>query len=80
MGIDDADLQSLNPCVPGEFTSPDAYYVNTATPKAVYLGSEEGTLPLIAGRWYLVSGDTVRRNPALMRDAAPVSRAVRLAR
>jgi hypothetical protein len=80
LGLSDRDLRDLNPCVPGEFTAPDAHYVNTATPGRVYAGSEEGTLPMVSGRWYLVPGDVVERFPGLRRDAARVASAVRLSR
>jgi hypothetical protein len=74
------NLRELNPCVPGEFTLSDAYYVNTATPEVIYRGTEEGTLPLTPGRWFLIPGDIVARAPALTRDAAGVATAVRLSR
>lgn len=80
LGLTELDLSRLNPCVPGEFTLPGVLYVNTGTPKVVYRGSEEGTLPLVAGRWYLVPGDIVRARPTLARDTAPVARAVLLIR
>ena len=71
---------ALNPCVPGEFTMSDSYYVNTATPRVMYRGSEEGTLPLVAGRWYLIPDSIVGRHTDLTRDTVPVARAARLAR
>jgi hypothetical protein len=80
LGLTEVQLSRLNPCVPGEFTMPGVLYVNTGTPKVIYRGSEEGTLPLVTGRWYLIPGDVVRAYPALARDAAPVARAVRLIR
>jgi hypothetical protein len=80
MGLSADDLRDLNPCVPGEFTLPDTYYVNSATPRIVYRGTAEGTLPLVAGRWYLIPSDTARRNPGLTRDVVSVARAARLAR
>jgi hypothetical protein len=75
-----SSLQDLNPCVPGEFTLSDTYYVNTATPEIVYRGKGEGTLPLTSGRWYLIPGDLVASAPGLTRDAVPVARAVSLSR
>jgi hypothetical protein len=74
------NLHELNPCVPGEFTLSDTYYVNAATPNVVYRGTGEGTLPIVSGRWYLIPQDIVARTPDLTRDPAPVARAVRLAR
>jgi hypothetical protein len=74
------NLRDLNPCVPGEFTLSEAYYVNTATPNVVYRGSGEGTLPLVAGRWFLIPGDIAARLPAVTEEAVPVARAVSLSR
>ncbi|HLJ68540.1 MAG TPA: hypothetical protein VKX16_14390 [Chloroflexota bacterium] len=79
-GVVVEDLASLNPCVPGEFTLPDTYYVNSATPGEVYAGTAEGTLPLVSGRWFLIPSRIVERVPALTRNAAHVARAVRLTR
>ena len=80
LGLTDAEVAQLNPCVPGEFTLPDVLYVNTATPRVIYRGTEEGTLPLVAGRWSLIPNDTVRRLPNLANGVVRVARAVRLAR
>lgn len=80
LGLGDNDVLALNPCVPGEFTLPDAYYVNSATPRIVYRGTIEGTLPLVAGRWYLVPASVMDRHPNLGRDTVPVARAARLIR
>lgn len=74
------DLNDLNPCIPGQFTLADAYYVNTATPELIYLGTEEGTLPMTAGRWYLIPETILARAPALTENPTPVARAARLAR
>lgn len=79
-GLSETELRDLNPCVPGEFTMQNTFYVNTATPGTVYRGTEEGTLPLVAGRWYLLPVGVVKAHPELARDAAPPARAVRLAR
>lgn len=78
LGLSERELQELNPCVPGEFTLPDTYYVNTGSPRIVYRGTIEGTLPLVAGRWYLIPGDAVKRHAGLGRDAVPIARAPRL--
>lgn len=78
LGIDEKDVRGLNPCVPGEFTLPAAYYVNSATPNVVYAGAEEGTLPLVAGRWYLLPSRLLDQHPQLRDGAVPVSRATRL--
>ncbi len=78
LGVSRDQLAELNPCVPGEFTLPDAYYINIGSPGTIYAGTEEGTLPLVAGRWYSLSSDTIHRHSELTRDAAPVARAVRL--
>jgi hypothetical protein len=80
MGVRPDELRDLYPCVPGEFTDADSYYVNSATPGVVYRGTAEGTLPLVAGRWYLIPSDTVDRHPELRQNAARPARAVRLAR
>jgi hypothetical protein len=80
LGLTELDREQLNPCIPGEFTMPGTIYVNTATPRVVYRGTEEGTLPMVSGRWYLVPASLVRAHPILARDAAPVARAARLAR
>ncbi len=80
LGVGEQELPGLNPCVPGEFTVADTYYVNTGSPRIIYLGSEEGTLPMVAGRWYILPGDLVERHGALRRDAVPVARAVQLIR
>ncbi|MGI8825905.1 MAG: hypothetical protein ACR2JC_09710 [Chloroflexota bacterium] len=78
MGLSERDMEDLNPCVPGEFTMPGALYVNTGSPRVVYAGTTEGTLPLVAGRWYLVTSSSVARHPALATELAPVARARRL--
>ena len=80
MGLSQEELRELNPCVPGEFTVPDALYVNTGSPRVVYRGTEEGTLPLVAGRWYLIPSDVADRHPGLRKDAVAVARAARLVR
>ena len=80
LGLSEDDLHDLTPCVPGEFTYPYGYYINSSTPRIVYHGTEEGTLPLVAGRWYLISTDAVERNPGVRADTVPVARAVRLIR
>lgn len=80
MGLSPAEIASLNPCVPGEFTLFDTCYVNGATPRIVYHATGEGTLPLVKGRWYIIPSDVVERHPELRRDTKPVARAVRLAR
>ena len=79
-GLSEEEIRDLNPCVPGEFTMQNTFYVNSATPDLVYRGSEEGTLPLVAGRWYLIPMGTLKRHPELTRETAPVARAVRLTR
>lgn len=79
-GMTADEIRDLNPCIPGEFTMAGTYYINSATPGIVYRGTEEGTLPLVTGRWYLIPSGTLRRLGALTRDAVPVARAVRLAR
>ncbi len=80
IGFTRDEIADLNPCVPGEFTLPDGLYLNTATPRVVYGGTAEGTLPLVSGRWYLVPMGTVSRHPDLSRDPVSVARAVRLTR
>jgi hypothetical protein len=78
LGIGERDLGSLNPCVPGEFMLDEACYVNTATPNVVYRGAGEGTLPLVAGRWYMIPSSLAQRYPRLREGTVPVSRAPRL--
>lgn len=73
------ELRDLNPCVPGEFTMANAYYVNSGSPGMVFAGTEEGTLPLVIGRWYLIPAGIIRDHPMLSRDARPVATAVRSA-
>ncbi|GAC1467307.1 MAG: hypothetical protein PVSMB7_13770 [Chloroflexota bacterium] len=80
MGFSEREILDLNSCVPGEFTLPDTYYVNTGSRQVIYLGTTEGTLPLVAGRWYLIPSATVRRHPDIAREPAPISRAPRLVR
>ncbi|GAC1398696.1 MAG: hypothetical protein NVSMB52_12270 [Chloroflexota bacterium] len=80
MGLAEAEVRALNPCVPGEFTVADNYYVNTATPRTIYRGSEEGTLPMVPGRWYIIPARIVGTHSELARDTVPVAHAVRLAR
>jgi hypothetical protein len=77
-GLGEADLRSLNPCVPGEFMLDTANYVNSATPHVVYRGAGEGTLPLVAGRWYMIPSSLSERYPRLRQDTVPVARAPRL--
>jgi hypothetical protein len=74
------DALELAPQTPGSFTLPRSYYVNTATPRIIFAGSEEGTLPRTTGRWYLFPSDVVLRYPALTAEAPPVARARTLAR
>ena len=80
MGMSERELLDLNSCVPGEFTLPEALYVNSATPNVIYGGTTEGTLPLVAGRWYSIPEDAVARHASLSRERTPIARAVRLAR
>ena len=77
-GLNEADLRALNPCVPGEFMLDGAVYVNAATPGVVYRGAGEGTLPLVAGRWFMIPTSVASRHAALTRDTVPVARAPRL--
>ena len=79
-GLSDEEIRDLNPCVPGEFTLQNTFYVNSGTPDVVYRGTEEGTLPLVAGRWYLIPTGTIKRHLDLAKDAASPARAVRLTR
>ena|SRR5450759_4563343 len=79
-GVTERELVDFNPCVPGEFTMPDTFYLNSGTPRVAYRGTEEGTLPMVAGRWYLIPEDVASRHPELVRDTLRVARAVRLAR
>lgn len=79
-GLQRSDVLELNPCVPGEFTMQNTYYVNSGSPGIVYRGTEEGTLPMVAGRWYLIPAGIIGRYGSLTRDAVPVARAVRLVR
>lgn len=78
LGVDEAEMLELSPCVPGEFTLQSAYYVNTGSPRIVYRGTEEGTLPLVAGKWYFIPSDTLDRHPELRRNTVSVARAPRL--
>jgi hypothetical protein len=80
MGLTAEEISALNPCVPGEFTVPETCYVNSATPRIVYHAGEEGTLPLVTGRWYIIPNHVVGLHPDLRRDTVPVARAVRLTR
>lgn len=80
IGFTREEISNLNPCVPGEFTLADGLYFNTATPRVVYGGTAEGTLPLVSGRWYLIPAEIVAQHPDLTRDPVSVARAVRLTR
>lgn len=80
LGLSSDEILTLNPAVPGEFTMPDTFYLNSGSPRIVYAGSMEGTLPLVVGRWYLVPDDVIAAHPELTRDAVSVARAPRLAR
>lgn len=80
IGLSREEIADLNPCVPGEFTIPEGLYLNTATPRVVYGGTAEGTLPLVNGRWYLIPMEIVDRHADLRRDPVSVARAVRLTR
>ncbi len=77
-GIGEDDLHACGLCVPGEFMLDDALYVNSGTPGVVYQGAGEGTLPLVAGRWYMIPSSLTQRFPSLRRDPVPVARATRL--
>lgn len=79
-GLTLEQMHDLNPCVPGEFTLAGALYVNTGSPGIVYRGTEEGTLPLVTGRWYLLPAEIVQAHKALAQDPVPVARSVRIAR
>jgi len=70
-----SEVAGLNPCVPGEFTLRNNYYVNTGTPEVIYGGAEESTLPLVAGRWYLLPGSFNQSHAGLVQQAIPVARA-----
>lgn len=78
LGVD--NLHDLNPCVPGEFTVSDSYYVNTATPNVVYRGTGEGSLPRVVGRWFLIPGTMTDKTPTLVENTVPIARAVVLTR
>jgi hypothetical protein len=80
LGLSRDEISDLNPCVPGEFTLSATYYLNSGTPRVVYAGTEEGSLPLVTGRWYLLPDTIMSRHPGLRNDAVSVARAVRLAR
>ena len=80
LGMEREELPFLNPCVPGEFTLPDTYYVNSGSPRLIYRGTAEGTLPMVAGRWYLLPHDVVARHSSLTRETLPVAAAVRRVR
>lgn len=77
-GLTEDELRSLNPCVPGEFTLFDTYYVNSGSPGVVYTSTGEGTLPMVAGRWFIIPQDVANAHPTLTRDTVSVARAVRL--
>jgi hypothetical protein len=78
LGFTDGELHELNPCVPGEFTMPEAFYINTGSPGVVYFGTEEGSLPLVAGKWYLIPSEVVDRRYGFGKDAVRVAKAPRL--
>lgn len=78
MGVSRDDLLNLNPCVPGEFTAPNALYVNSGGAGMMFRGTNEGSLPLVAGIWFLIPTDIVKRHPNLRHDAMSVARAPRL--
>ena len=77
-GITEMELRDCALCVPGEFMLDAALYVNSATPRVVYRGGGEGTLPLVAGRWYMIPSSMAQHYPALSRETVPVARAPRL--
>jgi len=77
-GMSEENVRALNPCVPGEFTVAGTFYVNSGSPRVVYAGTEEGTLPLVSGRWYSIPQDVVRAVPHLVKETVSVARAVRL--
>jgi hypothetical protein len=79
-GLIDSQISGLNPCQPGEFTMQNTYYVNSATPGVVYHGTEEGTLPMVPGRWYLLPATIAEAQPRLTANTVSVARAVRLTR
>ncbi len=70
-----SEVAGLNPCVPGEFTLRNNYYVNTGTPEVLYGGAEESTLPLVAGRWYLLPASFNQSHADVVQQAIPVARA-----
>lgn len=78
LGFTEKELRELNPCVPGEFTMPNAYYVNTGSVGIIYAGTEEGTLPLVAGKWYLIPSTVVDGHYGVVKEAISVAKAPRL--
>ncbi|MGH2442369.1 MAG: hypothetical protein ACRDFX_04305 [Chloroflexota bacterium] len=80
LGLSESEMHDLNPCVPGEFTHAGSLYVNTGSADVIYRGTEEGTLPLVTGRWYLVPSGIVQAYPALSSEPVSIAQAVRLIR
>jgi len=78
MGLTDKDLAQLNSCVPGEFLQPDSVYVNTGAPRMTFGGSDEATLPFVAGRWYFIPAEIADAFPALGQNMRSVAEAPRL--
>jgi hypothetical protein len=80
-GLSKAEVGRLLPTVPGTMTSAASFYVNSMLPKLVFRGREQGSLPLTAGRWFLIPLEIVDAYPRL-RDATlpPAAAASRLAK
>jgi hypothetical protein len=75
-GLDRPEIGRLLPTVPGTLTSPRCFYVNSMLPKHIFRGREQGSLPLTAGRWFLIPLEIVRAFPKLWESTLPPAAAV----
>ncbi len=70
-GLNSTEMGRLLPTVPGTMTSAQSFYVNSMLPKCIFRGREQGSLPLIAGRWFLIPLEIVVAHPKLAESTHP---------
>jgi hypothetical protein len=74
-GLSRGEIARLLPTLPGGLTSANSFYVNTMIPRMIFRGREQTSIPLTAGRWYLIPLAIVERHHALRDSPAPLAAA-----
>ena len=77
-GLTPSEIERLLPTVPGTMTSTRCFYVNSMLPRHIFRGREQGSLPLTAGRWFLIPLEIVESFPKLWANPVPPAAAVSL--